>query len=174
MKKIKTQPKQEKEPMNKNTKILIYVLTGILALAVIIMILVENSGSYIKINNKTDLKLQSVTTYFQDDEGEVYNEHIFEDLEGGNLIKQDFDKVNFSYNQATLRVSFIFEGQEQNFFVDAGYFIGQFKGKVNIDFSNTEDGNILLKVKASGGILPTPNISCDEEYVFDLIEGELE
>lgn len=174
MKKIKTQVKQEKVPMSNKTKIFLYVLGAVLAIAFIVMILIENSGSRIRIRNKSELKLESVTTYFHNDEGDMYNEIKFEDIEREKSVKNDLDKMNFSENQATLRVSFKFEGQEEKFFVDAGYFNDQFNGKVNIDFSDTEDGNILLKVKASGGILPSPNIRCNDEYIFNLVEGEIE
>lgn len=176
MKKIKAQEKlkQEKKPMNNKTKILLYVLGGIIGIAFIVMILVENSGSRIRVTNNSELKLESLTAFFQDGEGEMYNKSIFEEIKEGKSVKKDLDKMEFLYNPATLRVSFMFEGQESEFFVDAGYFIGQFKGKVNVEFSDTEDGNILLKVKASAGIIPSINIRCDEEYIFDLQEGELE
>lgn len=176
MKKIKANKTEQKAPMNPNTKILLYVLAGIVALAVIIMIFIEGSASQIIIRNNTGLRLKSVNTYFQDAEDKLYDELIFEDIEKGNMVKKDLDKMDFSYREATLRVGFEFEDQSEDvlMFVDAGYFNDEFNGKITIDFSETDDGSIRLKVKASGGILPTPNIICDEEYTFSLEEGEIE
>lgn len=176
MKKIKGNKKEKKAPMNPNTKILLYVLVAIVALVTIILILVEGSSSKIVINNKTDLRIESLNAYFQDSEDMLYEEFAFEDIKKGSVVKKDLDKMDFSYSQATLRVAFEFEGQKEDvsMFVDAGYFNDSFNGKITIDFSDTEDGNILLKVKASSGVIPNPNIICDEEYIFNLEEGEIE
>ncbi|NLL72438.1 MAG: hypothetical protein GX237_02815 [Clostridiales bacterium] len=176
MKKIKELNTDKKVPMNKNTKILLYVLGGIFAVIAIIAVLIESASSQIIIRNNTDYKLKSVSTYFQDYNDIIGDKMVFEDIEKGQTVKKELDKMDFSYREATLRVAFEFEGQNEELvmFVDAGYFNDDFNGKVKIDFSDTEDGNVLLKVKASGGILPTPNIICDEEYTFSLDEGEIE
>ena len=70
----------------------------------------------------------------------------------------DLEKMDLSYREANLEIRFKFEGYDE-LFVDAGYFNDEFKGKITISFTDTEDEKVILKVKASGGILPSPNIS---------------
>lgn len=173
MKKVKAQKTQQKAPMSHNTKILLYALAGIVVLAVIAMILVEGSASQILISNKSELKLESVETDFRDAESIISEKYEFENIENGETVKEDLEKMDFSYSEATIRVGFKFDGYEE-MFVDTGYFNDQFNGKIKIDFSEMEDGNILLKVKASGGIIPSPNIICDEEHIIYLKEGYVE
>jgi hypothetical protein len=146
MKKIKSKIKQEKVIMSKNTKLLIYVLSGIILLVISIMIMVESAPASITIRNKSSKKLEYVKSYF-------VNEQI--DLTG---------------HEANLEIRFKFEDYDE-IFVDAGYFNDSFKGKISIDFSDTSNDLVMLKVKASTGVMSSPNIQCDDEFTINIEEG---
>ena len=173
MKKVKVKKDQKKEPMNKKIKILIYALAGVIALLSIMLILLESSSGYITVHNKSSRKLEYVKAYFVDMEGQFTETMLFEDLTDGDKLKLDLEKLDLSYREANLEVIFKFEGYDE-LFVDAGYFNDEFKGKITISFTDTEDEKVLLKIKASGGILPSPNISCNEEHIVNLEEGYVE
>ena len=66
---------------------------------------------------------------------------------------------------------FKFEGQDE--LVDAGYFNDIFDG-VTISFKDIDEESVLLKLKASSGLVPSPQISCNEEHIINLKEGIVE
>lgn len=169
MDKRKTNTKNTKAPMNKRNRIIIYVLAGIIFLLTVFLIAIENVPNCIVIKNNTNKKLEYVKAYFVDAEGQFTDTYQAEDLTGGSSEEIDLEKMDFSYREANLEIRFKFEGYDE-LFVDAGYFNEIFDGKITISFTE-EDGNILLHVKAAGGILPNPNLSCDEEYTVNLEEG---
>lgn len=161
--------KQMKAPMNKNTKILIYALSGIVFLAIIAIILVESSPSRFIAKNKTGKTLEYVKAYFVDAEGQFTDTMELEDLKNGDSKSIDLNRIDLSYTAANLEIRFKFEGYDE-LFVDAGYFNDVFDGSIKISFMD-DDGNVLLHVKASSGVLPNPNIDCNEEYTVNLEEG---
>ncbi|CRZ34306.1 hypothetical protein DFR55_10178 [Herbinix hemicellulosilytica] len=165
----KSNKKQMKAPMNKNTKILIYALAGILILCTIVLIAIENAPNRITVENKTDKKLEYVKAYFVDEEGPFTDPIQFDMIEQDSSNSFGLERQDFSYREANLEIRFKFEGYDE-LFVDAGYFNDIFKGKITISFTD-EGENVLLHVKASNGILPNRNIDCNEEYLVNLEEG---
>lgn len=175
MKRIKTNTKpQPKLPMSKNTKIFLYALGGVILLAMIILIMIESASSSITVKYDTEKKLEYVEAYFVDDEGQLTeNTMMFEDLNRGKKSVITLNAIDLSELEANLEVRFKFEGEDE-LFVDAGYFNDEFDGKISISFDDMDDGKILLKVKASAGVIPSPQIRCDEEHIVNLEEGIVE
>ncbi len=176
MKKIKSVNKpQQKAPIKGSTKIVLYSLAGIALLLAVILILIESRSSKIIIRNDSDIKLEYVKAYYVDMEGSVSDDKmLFENLEGGDFAELALEKINLSYHEANLEVRFKLDGQDE-MFVDAGYFNEIFKGRINIDFKETdEDGKLLLKIKATNGVLPSPLTRCNEEHIINLSEGYVE
>ncbi|NLO08328.1 MAG: hypothetical protein GX129_00445 [Clostridiales bacterium] len=175
MRKIKTNKKlQKKAPMKDSTKILLYSLAGLVLLFVVILLVIEGMSSKIIIKNNSDVKLEYVKAYFVDIEGPVSDDvKLFENLDRGDNSVLPLEKIDLAYRQANLEVRFKFEGHDE-LFVDAGYFNEIFSGRINIGFEDIDNERILLKVKASTGVIPSPHIDCDEEYVFNLATGEEE
>lgn len=175
MRKIKSKNKQEqKTPMSKNTRILLIALGGVILLGIIILMIVEASMGKITVKNKSNNKLEYVKAYFVDAEGMVGEETMyFENINKGEKIADELNKINLSYLEANLEVRFKFEGQDE-LFVDAGYFNDIFDGNVTISFKDIDEESVLLKVKASSGLVPSPQISCNEEHIINLKEGIVE
>lgn len=176
MKKIKTNNKnqQQKAPMKNSTRIALYSIAGIVLLAIVVLMAIEGKGANIKVSNNTDRKLEYVKAYFVDTQDRVTEDDMLnESLDKGKKLNQKLEKTDLTYRQANLEVRFKFEDSKE-LFVDAGYFNEIFNGSIKIDFEDIDDDRILLKVKASSGVIASPNISCDEEYVFNLTTGEEE
>lgn len=173
MKNKNTNKKKEKTVMSKNTKVLLLALAGLAFLLVIIFVIIESLSSRVVVNNKSGKKLEYVKAYFVDMEDQFTETLLIENLEPGDQNEIKINKIDCTYRQANLEVRFKFEDYDE-MFVDAGYFNDEFDGKITIKFSDTEDDKVLLKVKASAGILPTPNIICNEEFVVNLEEGYVE
>ncbi|NLL01247.1 MAG: hypothetical protein GX271_11395 [Clostridiales bacterium] len=175
MKKIKTTNKQqEKAPMKDSTKILLYSLAGLILLAIIVLISIENRSANITVRNKSDYKLEYIKAYFVDTEGRISEDDIvFENLESGDKAKLPLDKIDLLYREANLELRFKFEDKDE-MFVDSGYFNDVFEGQISIDFDDIDDDRVNLKVKASTGLLPSPYIDCNEEHILNLATGEVE
>ena len=175
MKKIRPNTKQpQKAKMKDSTRIILYSIAGIALLAIIVLMAIEGTAGRISVKNDSDIKLEYVKAYFVDSEGSV-NEDImlFENLGKGDKSDLLLEKIDLAYHQANLEVRFKFEDYDE-MFVDAGYFNEMFDGKIAISFDNTDDSKVLLKIKASAGILPSPNIICDEEHIVNLEEEYVE
>ncbi len=176
MKKIKTNNKksQQKAPMKNSTKILLYSLAGVLLLIIIVLVMFESKSGRITIRNDSDYTLEYVKAFYVDAEGAVNDDvMLFENLQKGDKSEILLEKIDLSYLEANLEVRFKFEGYDE-LFVDAGYFNDIFNGRISLSFSNTEEDKVLLKIKASPGVLPSPQIRCDEEHVVNLAEGYVE
>ena len=166
--------KEQKAPMSKNTKISLYVLAGIALLVVVLLIVLEIRDSKITVRNDSDIKLEYVKAYFVDMEGRIFKEEmLFENIDKGDSSELLLDKINLLYREANLEIRFKLEGHDE-LFVDSGYFNDYFDGRISIDFKNADDNKLLLKIKASVGLVPTPNIRCDEEHLINLTEGYVE
>lgn len=176
MKKIKSKNKpQVKAPMKDSTKILLYSIAGIALLIIIILVAFENRSSKIVVRNNSGLKLEYVKAYFVDMEGPVSeDEMVFDNLSSGESTELALEKVNLAYREANLEIRFKFEGHDE-LFEDVGYFNEEFDGRLYIDFEDTdEDGKVLLKAKASTGVISSPYIDLNEEHIVNLTEGYVE
>ena len=174
MKKVKTVKKQEKAPMKDSTKIILYSLAGVALLLVVVLMVLESRSSKIMIKNASKVKLEYVKAYFVDMEGRVSEDEMeFENLDSGDSAELPLEKIDLAHRQANLEVRFKFEGYDE-MFEDVGYFNEPFNGRININFEDTDNDNILLKVKATVGILPSPHTKCNEEHVVNLAEGYVE
>lgn len=175
MKKIKTNQKvQKKAPMSKGTKAILYALGGVLLLAIIILVWIESDSGKITVSNKSGRKIEYVEAYFVDAEGLVSDDvMLFDNLENGGKFVLSLDKIDLVGREANLEINFKFEDNEE-LFIDAGYFNDHFQGKIKVDFTQAEDDKVLLKVKATPGLLPSPQIICDEEHIVNLEEGYVE
>lgn len=176
MKKIKSNnKKQEKAPMKVSTKIFLYSLAGIILLTVVVLMAIESRPSKIMIDNDTDINLEYVKAYFVDMYGRVTEEDmLFENIEAGDKSVLPLEKIDLYNREANLEVRFKFEDHDE-MFVDAGYFNDAFNGRISIDFMDmVNDDKLLLKIKASIGLLPSPHISCDEEHIVNLELNEIE
>lgn len=173
MKKPESKKGQQKASMNKSTKTLLLALAGVAFLVLVIIIIFENLSPRITVKNISGKKLEYVKAYFVDAEDTFSDTYLLENIDINGKGQVELDKVDCSYREANLEVRFKFEGQDE-MFVDAGYFNDVFKGNISVSFDEASDNKILLKVKASGGILPSPNIICDEEFIINLEEGYVE
>lgn len=176
MKKIKSNNRSvQKVAMKNSTKIILYSIAGIVLLAIIVLMVIEGSAGQITVRNDSDIKLEYVKTYFIDSEEMISDEEmLFEDIESSVSLKLPLEKIDLSYRQANLEVRFKLEGHDE-MFVDAGYFNEIFDGKINISFQNIMNENkLLLKIKASAGVLPSPHMICNEEHVINLDEDYVE
>ncbi len=174
MRKVKRKKTTLKEPMNSNKRILLIAVIGVIAVAVAILMMIENQSGKIRVTNNTDLKLKDLKAYFVYAEGRV-DETTYEytNVEPGTKQVKDLSAINLLGREANLEIRFDFEGYEGKYLVDAGLFNDKFDGKINITFDKAEEGLVSMKVKASNGFITSKLITCDEEHKIDYQNGEL-
>ncbi len=173
MKKIKAPNNHKTEAMDLKKKIILFSAIGVVALAMLIIIVIENQAGRVRIVNNTDLKLEYVRAYFVDAEGMVGSPYEYENIEADTKETKPLEIINLLGAQANFEIRFKFENYDE-LFVDAGYFNEKFKGKINITFDETdEDGRVTMRVKASNGVLPSNMTICDEEYNVYYKEGTI-
>lgn len=164
MKKIKKVKKQQqKKPLSLRTKIILSAIIGILAVAIVILISIENSKGKMVINNNTELQLEYIKAYFVDGEGPINDAITINELEPGKKIENAMERINLYAKGANLEVRFKFAGNDE-LLVDAGIFNDVFDGRITINFTQEKEDDILLAIKASNGLLPSTLIQCDEIY----------
>lgn len=173
MKKIKKAEAVKKEPMTLKNKILLFSAIGVVAVVMVVLMIIESISGRIKVTNHSDLKLEELKAYFVDAEGMLDTPYEYTNVEPDSSQKQETKEINLLGREANLEIRFKFEGYEHKYLVDAGIFNEKFDGNVNISFDQVEDGTILMKVKATNGLLSSRMITCDEEYEVYYKEGEL-
>lgn len=172
MKKVKQNAQQKNKSVFGENKLMITgIAAGVLALLMIVFVFVEGGEGKLTIHNDTNLKLEYVKPYFVYSEGSVTESYkVYEEIFQDKHAYGDVQKINLSGLEANLEVRFKFENYDE-MFVDAGYFNDNFYGDIDIDFSQFDDDNIVLSVKASNGILPSRTIDCDDEFNIYLSDG---
>lgn len=167
MRKIKKVKKPQRKPMDMRTRIIIGAAAGAVAIIAIILLFIESGGKKLTISNETDLKLERVEAYFVDSEGPVNEPYEITDIEAGDSVETDIEKVDLYGRGANLEIRFQFEGFDE-LLVDAGIFNDIFRGTAKISFRQENDELIMMRVKASNGLLRSQLIQCDEEYEVDI------
>lgn len=172
MRKIKKSGKKiENVAVSQKRPIMIISIAAVALLIMVILMIIESGDGKLKITNKTDVNIEYVQAYFVGSEGRISDSFNFENLEAGKSNVVPSGEYKLLGEEANLEVRFKFEGSDE-VFVDAGYFNDTFKGNIIIDFSNTQEDNIVeLHVKADNGFLTSKLVVCDEKYMIDIVEG---
>lgn len=165
MKKIKNPTTSQKRP------IIIISIAVVALLIIVILMIVESGDGKLKIVNNTDTNIEYVQAYFVGPEGKIGEEFNFDNLGVGQSQVVENGEHRLYGQEANLEVRFKYEGSEE-VFVDAGYFNDTFKGNISIDFSHSNEDNIVnLHIKANNGFLKSNQIFCDDEFKIDIVEG---
>jgi len=164
-------PKDAKAKKSKS--LLIGIIFVLVICFTVLIIFIENNGGKLTISNKTDLKLEYVKMNYVYQEGPLSDPLLFENINPNTNTFSTLEEIDFNNLKANLEVRFKFENYDE-MFVDAGYFNTLFDGNVKIVFAEAEGDNLVIKVKASNGILPSPTIDCNEEFIIYLSEGYVE
>lgn len=172
MRKIKNNSKKiENAAVSQKRPILIISIAVVALLIMVILMIIESGDGKLKIINNTNTNIEYVQAYFVGAEGKIGEGFNFDKLDAGQSDVVATGEHKLYGQEANLEVRFKFEGSEE-VFVDAGYFNDVFDGNISIDFSDTNEDNIVkLHVKANNGFLKSNQILCDDEFQIDIVEG---
>jgi hypothetical protein len=157
----------------KEKKIAAAIASAVLLLLVIIFMIIESNDGKITVKNNTNLQLEYVNTYFVGEEGPITDNIEFNDIAAKGKAFLPQEEINLFGSNSNFEVRFKFENNEE-LFVDAGVFNDKFNGNIKLTFEEEKDGIIVLKVKASNGLLSSKLIDCNEKYRINLAEGIVE
>ena len=156
--------------MSKKVKIILISIVAVLVTAVIVIVAIEEiSKKKFTVVNNTGKNITSLGLMFETEEdGAVLKQFYDGPLNAGDKVSGKFEAINFGEEGGELGVVVTFEGYEEIYCYD-GLFTGNFDGKIDLEFYETE-GEYRLKSTAGVGIFnDTDNTSLDEsEIIFDL------
>ncbi|HHX11642.1 MAG TPA: hypothetical protein GX731_02385 [Clostridiales bacterium] len=172
MRKIKKNGKKiENVTVSQKRPIIIISVAVVALLIMVILMIIESSDGKLKIVNNTDTNIEYVQAYFVGPEGKISDGFNFENLEASQSDVIATGEHKLYGAEANLEVRFKYEGSDE-VFVDAGYFNDTFDGNITINFSDSNEVNIVnLHIKASNGILKSNRVFCDDEFKIDIVEG---
>lgn len=172
MRKIKKNIKKtENVTVSQRRPIIIISIAVVALLIMVILMIVESGEGKLKIVNNTDSNIEYVQAYFVGSEGKIGDSFNFDNLGAGQSEVVATGEHRLYGQEANLEVRFKYEGSDE-VFVDAGYFNETFDGNIAIDFSNTNEDNIVnLHIKANNGLLKSNQVFCDDEFKIDIVEG---
>lgn len=172
MKKIKRSKSIKSSPLGSKTRVWAVGIPVVLALLLLIALMVsENSEGNLTIKNNTDLKLEYVKYGFVAGEGPITDSIRQDNIEPNKSMVYPFNKVDLLGTESNLEIRFKYESYDE-ILVDAGYFDDAFTGKIAMDFTKTDNADVIkLHVKATNGFLKSKLIDCDETYTITLSEG---
>lgn len=158
---------------SKEKKIGAIIAAVVLLILITVIMFIESGEGKMSVKNDTDLKLEYIRAYFVNAEGPMSDEVKLSDIAANNSKLIDFGNYELLYQAANLEIHFKFEGYDE-LFVDSGYFNDNFEGNVKVNFEQTEDEVLKMKVVAKNGVLSSSLIDCNEVFTINLKEGYVE
>lgn len=158
---------------SKDTMIKAIIAVVIVLIIIIIMMLVERNDGKLTINNNTDLKLESVNSYFSVSSKDITTDAMtFDAIEANKSDSKIITEPLYFLNQeAEIIIKFKYENYDE-ITVNAGYFNNTFSGGIKVSFNPTEDADMIkVKVVVKNGLLADNQVDCNEEYDVRLSDG---
>ncbi|MHB8128506.1 MAG: hypothetical protein ACYDEX_05875 [Mobilitalea sp.] len=149
------------------------IVSAVIMIIITLLIIKESGDNQFVIKNNTDLKLEYMNAYFVDAEGPIEEGFKIGTIEPGKSLVNESGIFKLLSTESNFEMRFKFENYDE-ILVDAGYFNDTFDGNITADFQKSDDDNIILKVKAKNGLLPTNQIDCNEKFLINLSEGYVE
>jgi len=149
------------------------IVSAVIMIIVAVLIFMESGDNQFVIKNNTDLKLEYINAYFVDAEGPMEEGFKIENIEPNKSVVKESGIYDLLSKEANFEMRFKFENYDE-ILVDAGFFNDTFDGNITAVFEKSDDENIILRVKAKNGLLPTKQIDCNEKYTINLSEGYVE
>ncbi len=184
MSKVKTnnymyQSKKQEETPRMNPKKLYYVLgaLGLLLVAVVILVCVENSmANKLVVNNKSSHNITGLQFWYEDADGEYSDIMEFDSLAPKQKIKESTEELALSElsGEAWLSVQVSFEeGGEA--LVQTGQFLYGFDGKISFEIDDAGEEEVIVRIKAGEGLFNSTAITgCDDVYYINPKNGYIE
>ena len=149
------------------------IVSAVIMIIITVLIIIESGVNQFEIKNNTNFKLEYMNAYFVDSEGPIEEGFKIGTIEPGKSVVKESGIYKLLSTESNFEMRFKFENYDE-ILVDAGYFNDTFDGNITAEFQISDNDNIILKVKAKNGLLPTKQIDCNEKFSINLSEGYVE
>lgn len=157
--------------------VLVPVLCVAAAVLIIVLICIEATlGNKLVIANKSSHKVTSLELWYEDEASMLTDVLSYSEIESGGRIVQSILPLGLSElrQQAFLTVRFRFEdgGEAQ---VQTSQNLVDFKGRIQIEFSDTSGEEVIIRMKAGEGLFNSSAATdCDAYYYVNPKNGYIE
>ncbi len=143
---------------------------AVLSVIILVMAIEAVNTEKIVIKNNTSTEIEWIQLYFENTEEDSYDILPREaniSVPAGGKYSGKFEAqpgLNLYGSFLMIRVKFAGRDVAENY---AGYFKRTFTGKIRIEFSDGENGIVLMKIKAGDGLFQSTKFTdCDETLEF--------
>lgn len=157
--------------------ILVPVLCAATAVLIIILLCIETaSGNKLEITNKSSHKVTSLELWYEDEDSRITDVLSYSEIESGGRLVQSILPLGLSKlrQQVFLTVRFRFE-DGGGALVQTSQNLVDFKGRIQIEFSDTSGEEVMIRMKAGEGLFNSSAVTgCDDYYYVNPKNGYIE
>ena len=151
-------------------------VTSVLFLIFVFIVAESLFAGNISVKNQSDYDIEQLVLYFESEEYEQTNMQTLPLIAKGESYETDLAEFDFGNlnTVASLTLAITFAGHD-TFYLQSGLFYGDFDGNIDCNLSMDQDGDVILKLKASVGIFgSTAKTDCDDTFYINLTEGYIQ
>lgn len=169
--------KQEEPKINKKSTYIAIAVLGVLVLTVIILLCVEKSmENKIVAKNKSSHNITKLHFWYEDAENKVTDIMDFGAVASKETRTESTADQNLSelQGEASLMVQMEFEDGGKAV-LETGQFLYDFKGKISFEIADTDEEDLIIRLKAGEGLFNSTTITgCDDVYYINPKDGYIE
>lgn len=184
MSKVKTnnyvyQSKKTEETPAFNKKKLYFILAllvVVLAVVVALVCIEKSMQNKIVVNNKSSHNITGLQFWYEDSNGDYIDIMEFDSVASKQKIKESTESLALSELQgdAWLSIQITFEDGGEAL-LQTGQFLYGFDGKISFEIADTNEEELLVRIKAGEGLFNSTTITgCDDVYYINPKDGYIE
>lgn len=153
-----------------------WIVVGVASILFLVFVFIVAEALFdgkVSVKNNSDYDIEQILLYFESEDFEQTNKQTLPLIAKGQEYQTDlaqFDLASLN-NVTSLTLAITFAGQD-TFYLQSGLFYDNFDGNIDCKLSMDEDGDVILKLKASEGIFgSTAGTDCNDTFFINLTEG---
>lgn len=153
-----------------------WIVVGVASILFLVFVCIVAEALFagkVSVKNNSDYDIEQILLYFESEDFEQTNQQTLPLIAKGQEYQTDLEQFDLASlnNVASLTLAITFAGQD-TFYLQSGLFYDNFDGNIDCKLSMDEDGDVILKLKASEGILgSTAGTDCNDTFFINLTEG---
>ena len=150
-----------------------WIVVGVTSALFLILVFIVAEALFagkVTVKNQSDYDIEEFALYFECEDFTQTNKQTLPLIAKGEEYQTELAKYDFSSlkDVASLTLAITFAGQD-TVYLQSGFFYGDFDGNINCKLSMDQDGDVVLKLKASEGIFgSTAQTGCDDTFYINL------
>ena len=153
-----------------------WIVVGIASILFLIFVFIVAEALFdgkITVKNQSEYDIEKILLYFESEDYIQTNKQTLPFIAKNQEYQTDLTQFNLGdlNDIASLTLAITFTGYD-TVYLQSGLFYGDFDGNIDCKLSMDEDGDVILKLKASEGIFEsTAGTDCNDTFYINLTEG---